>query len=183
MKRNSRISYSVLGLAAGIALVLATGCGKQEQPAGETGNTASPSSETAPTATQTPSAAVNETVKAAKEEAQKTADAVKASAAQVQSNVTSSVQETASAATVKANAVASEATSQVQALIDKAKGYVTDEKYKDALNTLQQLSSVKLTDEQQKLVDSLKEKIQAAMASTAGSNAASALNNILGGKK
>jgi hypothetical protein len=32
-------------------------------------------------------------------------------------------------------------------------------------------------------VDSLKEKIQTALASTAGSNAASALGNILGGKK
>jgi hypothetical protein len=192
MKRSINIGYSVLGLAAGVALLLVAGCGKQESSTGDAGKPGTTAVEPAPapapaqpasSSAQTPAAAVNEASKSVAAEAQKSADAIKASAAQAQTTAAATAQQTVDAATLKANAAASDATNQVQALIEKAKGYVTDEKYKDALGVLQQLSSVKLTDEQQKLVDSLKEKVQTALASTAGSNAASALGNILGGKK
>ena len=60
---------------------------------------------------------------------------------------------------------------------------VTNEKYKDALTVVQQLSNMKLTDEQQKLVEGLKTQVQTALAKATVSGAASALGNILGGKK
>jgi hypothetical protein len=75
------------------------------------------------------------------------------------------------------------ATAQSQSLIDKAKSYVADQKYQDALTTLSQLSSSKLTADQQKLVDGLKAQIQSAMAKTSGGDAAAALGGALGDKK
>ncbi len=91
--------------------------------------------------------------------------------------------EVVGAATNQAGAPVAAANSQVQALIDKAKGFVTDEKYKDALPVVQQLSSLRLTPEQRTLVDGLKAQIQTALAKSTASDAASALGNVLGGKK
>jgi len=78
---------------------------------------------------------------------------------------------------------ASVSAAQSQSLIDKAKGYVADQKYQDALTTISQLSASKLTADQQKLVDALKAQIQSAMAKASTSDAASALGVALGGKK
>lgn len=66
--------------------------------------------------------------------------------------------------------------SQANVLIEQAKGLVTNKNYKEALGVLQQLTTVKLTPEQQKLVTDLKTQAQAAMAS-------SALTNFFGGRK
>jgi hypothetical protein len=89
----------------------------------------------------------------------------------------------ATQAVTEAAAAPSATTALAQGLIDTAKGLVTDQKYQEALNVVQQLSSQKLTAEQQTLVDGLKAQIQAALTKAAGTNAASALGNILGGKK
>ncbi len=78
---------------------------------------------------------------------------------------------------------ANAATAQSQSLIDKAKAYIYDQKYQDALTTLSQLSASKLTADQQKLVDALKAEIQSAMAKASTGDAASALGGALGGKK
>jgi hypothetical protein len=72
------------------------------------------------------------------------------------------------------------ATAHSQSLIDKAKSYVADQKYQDALSTLSQLSASKLTPDQQKLVDALKAQIESAMAKASTSDA---LGGALGGKK
>ena len=72
---------------------------------------------------------------------------------------------------------------QTQGLIDRAKGYVADKKYQEALDTLKELAGAKQTPEQQKLVGDLNAQIQSALAKAAGSDAASALGGALGGKK
>jgi len=85
--------------------------------------------------------------------------------------------------TNKAAAQATAAPEQAQGLIERAKSLVADSKYTEALSSLNQLTTTKLTDEQQKLVDGLKAQIQAALAKATGSDAASALGGALGGKK
>ena len=112
----------------------------------------------------------NKAAEAAKTEAAKAADAAKAEAAKV-----------ADAARAEAAKAADKA--KAQEVIDKAKSLVGENKYQDALNTLQGLAGMKLTDEQQKLVDSLKKQIQDALAEKTASEAKSAAGDLLGGKK
>ncbi len=88
--------------------------------------------------------------------------------------------ETAKAAVT---AVATEAASQADDLLKKAKSLADAQKYQDAANILQQLSSLKLTPEQQKLVDDLKALIQKALAKEAAAQGTKAVGDLLGGKK
>jgi hypothetical protein len=152
-----KITYSILGLTVGTALVLSIGCSKQETSSGET-----------PEATSV---------------SQPVADAAKAAVEQVQTTATAVADQAVKEVTAQANAAATAASTQVQQTLDKAKGMVGEAKYQEALNLLQQLKDMKLTPEQQKLLDDLKAQIQTALAQAAGTNAASALGNILGGKK
>jgi hypothetical protein len=85
--------------------------------------------------------------------------------------------------TDQATAQVKEGEQQAQGLIDRAKGLVTDQKYQEALSTLKQLANLKLTPEQQKLVDDLKAQIQSALAKSATTDPASAPGGALGGKK
>ena len=152
-----KITHSILGLTAGAALVLAVGCGKQEAPSGET----------------PPPANVSQPV----------ADAAKAAVEQVQTTATAVAAQAVQEVTAQANAAAAAASTQAQQVLDQAKGLVGEAKYQEALGLLQQLKELKLTPEQQKLLDDLKTQIQTALAKAAGTNAASVLGNILGGKK
>jgi hypothetical protein len=72
---------------------------------------------------------------------------------------------------------------QSQGLIDKAKAYIADKKYTEALDSLKNLSNLKLTADQQKVVDDLKAQIEKAMASDAASGATKAVGGLLDGKK
>lgn len=78
-------------------------------------------------------------------------------------------------------AVTAPAESEAQSLIEKAQGLIAQNKYSDALNVLNQLASLKLTPEQQKLVDDLKAQVQKAMANEAAAGAGKAIGNVLGG--
>jgi uncharacterized protein HemY len=102
---------------------------------------------------------------------------------EAQSAAAAAAQQATDTAASLTNAAAAASSSQVQALIDKAQGLVTNEKYKDALTVVQQLASVKLTPEQRTLVDGLKAQIQTALAKTTATDATSVLGNALGGQK
>lgn len=74
---------------------------------------------------------------------------------------------------------AAEASAKASSIIDQAKALVSQSKYTEALSTLGNLSGLKLTAEQEKLVASLKEQIQKAMAAKTGADATGAAGNLL----
>jgi len=98
----------------------------------------------------------------------KAVEAAKAAGEKAATDVSKQVQETASAASAK-----------VQELIDKTKKLIADNKYQDASAIIEELTGYKLTPEQQKLVDALKEQIQKALASKAATDGASAVGGLL----
>ncbi len=193
-----KIRHAILGITAGTALFLTSGCSKQEQPPAETPKAMNPAPSEAQTPAEpakaapeqvrpaaAPAATASQAVSTAASEVQKAAEASKPAAQEAQATAMQAVQTAATqAVTVATAAVASAAsTTQVQALIDKAKNLTANQKYQDALTVVQQLYSMKLTPEQQTLVDGLKAQIQSAMAKATVTNATSVLGNVLGGKK
>lgn len=78
-----------------------------------------------------------------------------------------------------ATAAVADATAKANGMIDQAKTLIGETKYSDALNVVQQLSSMKLTPEQEKLVAGLKDQIQKAMAAKATQDGTSAVGNLL----
>lgn len=145
-----------LTFVAALALGLA-GCDKTEP----TSPTAEEANKTAVSAAE----ATAKTVESAKFEATKVADTAKAEAAKV-----------AEAAKTEAAKAADYAKSQ--GLIDKAKGLIAEGKFTEASTMLQQLAGQTLNADQTKLVASLKEQIQKALAAKATADAAGALGGF-----
>src|ERR1700759_28149 len=77
---------------------------------------------------------------------------------------------------VDSAAASARATAKAQGIIDKAKSYVADKKYQPALDTLAKLKNMKLTTEQQTMVDGLKTQIKTLMA---GSTTGSAVGGLI----
>lgn len=69
-----------------------------------------------------------------------------------------------------------------QTLIDQAKALINDKKYSEALTALQNLGQMKLTPEQQGMVDNLKALVQKAMVGQGAAGGAKSIGGALGGK-
>lgn len=146
---------SLLSLSMVIAVVGLTGCG--ETPADKSTGAAAPAapSASAPAAAQTATDAAQKVTSAAQETAQK---------------ASSAVADAASAASAKVK----EALAQAQTLLGQGK-------FQEAQDSLKSLADLKLSADQQKLVDDLKAKIQQAMtaAKTGGGEAVKSVQGLL----
>ena len=78
-----------------------------------------------------------------------------------------------------AAAVPAAANNQADTIIGQARALVGQNKYTEALNSLQQLSGMKLSDSQTTVVTALKEQIQKAMAAKATTDVGGAAGNLL----
>jgi ElaB/YqjD/DUF883 family membrane-anchored ribosome-binding protein len=145
------------GIVSCLIIASLSGCGNKE-------TTSTPADEAQPAAASTMTN-VPETAAAA----------VKQAATTVATQTTQVVSQAAAEVSNQTTAVVSKA----QDLIDQAKNLVAEKKYQGALDTLKQLENFKLTSEQQKVVDDLKEQIQKLMSNQTVSNAVNSVGNLL----
>lgn len=152
LKTTMTHSMILAGLAGGMLLL--SGCGQKE--------TTPPASNQTPS---TPQTALPDAQKNLAAAADQVKDAAQKGVAEAQSQLTDS---------------ASAAQAKVQGILDRAKGLVAEKKYTEALSLLQQeLAGLKLTADQQKLVDGLKAEVQKLMASSTAKDAGKALGDLV----
>jgi len=145
--------------AVGAGLVLMTGCEKQEA--------TPPAQEPLKTETTQMGAAVTQAVAQAREQSTQAVETLKKENNSLLNSLTE-----------KTNAVSS-ITDSATKVIEAARKLTGENKYDEALKMLGTLAYDKLTPDQQKLVDSLKEQIQKAMAAKATDSATKAVGDLL----
>jgi hypothetical protein len=154
------------GIVVCALAVSLSGCSKSEPPA-----------PTAPDAQKPQATATTEAQPAVSAPAAETAPAEAKPA--VETTAAPAAPAVEKATTTAASAVDT-VTAQAQTLIDKAKSLVDAKKYQEAMDIINQLSTLKLSTEQQKLVDDLKAQVQKLMADQVVPNAADTVGNVLG---
>jgi hypothetical protein len=102
---------------------------------------------------------------------------------QAGSDVQSAAKTATEAAAKAASDLKQNAAVQADSLLTQAKTYISEKKYQEALNSLKQVSNLKLTPEQEKALQDLQKQVQAGLASMGATNAAEKLGSFLGGKK
>ena len=118
---------------------------------------------------------VEKAVSETKEAAGSVVDAAK----NLAGNAADAVKDAAEKAKEAGQKAVAAATDKAQELIDKAKSLVSEGKYQDALTTLNGLSSLSLSESQQKAVDSLKSQIQEAISKKTLTDGANAMGDML----
>lgn len=164
-------------VAATLAIGL-TGCKKQEESASEQVTTETKST------TSKALDAVKDTANQVKEGAQKAATEIKEGAEKAAQEVKDKAIEVKDDAVKLATDVKEKAQNLVTSdniadnIIAKAKAFVAEGKYQEALDKLKELTGLDLTEMQQKLVNDLKEQIKQAMSKEALKSGASAVGNL-----
>jgi hypothetical protein len=145
-------SKTLIPVFAACALaVFFAGCGKTEEPA--------PPAAATPRAADQASQSLKQTADAVAQQAATASEAAKKAAAQVSEQV-------------------SAATAQAQSLIDQLKKLISENKLTEAGDLLNKLTQIKLTPEQQAIVDNLKQQIQK-MAKSATEQGSKALDSLV----
>jgi cell division septum initiation protein DivIVA len=153
---------TLVTLTAAIAVMMMTGCGQNT-------DTTQPPSGTEPAKeTKSVGDTISEATKPVVDEAKKAVEAAKPA-------VEAATKEIKEAAAT----VVSDSTTKANALIEQAKKYISETKYSDAINVINQLTGLTLTPEQENTVADLKSQIRKAMASLSSTNAAGAIGNLL----
>lgn len=169
-------TYTLL-LSLTAVLALSNGCSKQE-------STPPPVSE-APKAADTAASEAKKAVDAAQSQVPAVQQATDKAAADVQAQAVNAQKEGEKAA-ADAQAQTASISSKAQSLIDAAKKFIADKNWADASKTLAEVSNLKLTPDQQSMVDSLKEQVtkmaQDAAAAKATDQAGKALGGLLNKK-
>ena len=166
------------------ALALTSGCNKQDTAASDMANQMEAASDSAAEAQKAVEAQKQADVaklaadKAAVDKA--LADKAVAEKAALDQAAADKAAADKDAADKAAQAAATQEQSRIQGLIDTAKDLTGQNKYTEALNTLNELVNVKLSPEQQAMVDTLKAAIQKQVAQAATDKAASAAQSAVG---
>jgi hypothetical protein len=175
-----KMTLKITGAAVGLALILIAGCSKKEEATPtKSAEAPKPADNVATQARQAADAAAAEIKQKAEKAAADTKQAAEKAAADAKQAIANAAVEVKS----QAQAAVANAKDPAQGLIDKAKTSIADKKYEDALGSIKQLADLKLTPEQQIIVDDLKAQVLKATGKQVASDATKAVGGLLNPNK